>query len=148
MQEKKRRPRGAVLIEAVIFKVKWVLPIFYLGLAIILLMYGYSFCCEIVDVVIHQHGAAIDKMKIILLDFIDLVMVASLAKMIIAGSYNSFVTKDHGQPNENISSGMLKIKISTSILVVCSMDMLKHFVAGGMNFSKSCVSMQHSWWQH
>jgi uncharacterized membrane protein YqhA len=47
----------------------------------------------------------------ITLEAVDTVMIATLVKMIITGSYHSFVDKNHGQPNESSSSGMLS-KIS------------------------------------
>jgi uncharacterized membrane protein YqhA len=43
-------------------------------------------------------------------------MIANLVKMIITGSYHSFVDKEHGFKGENANSGMLKVKISTSLI--------------------------------
>jgi uncharacterized protein (TIGR00645 family) len=125
----KRPPRAVRLLESVLFNVKWILPVFYLGLAVVLLLYGVAFGKEIWNIIPRAASLSTDEMKIVVLDFVDLVMVASLVKMIITGSYNSFVNKDHGRANENISSGMLKIKISTSIIVVCSIHLLRTFVA-------------------
>jgi uncharacterized membrane protein YqhA len=39
----------------------------------------------------------------ITLEAVDTVMIATLVKMIITGSYHSFVDKNHGQPNESSS---------------------------------------------
>ena len=52
------------------------------------------------------------------LEDVDIVMIANLVKMIITGSYNSFVSKKHDDENEKVSSGMLKVKMSTSIMGV------------------------------
>ena len=122
------KPRWIVLTENIIFNVKWLLPPFYLGLVIVMILYGVAYLREIVLLAPLAAKFSTEEMKIVVLDFVDLVMVANLVKMIIAGSYNSFVSKDHGRPNENISSGTLKIKISTSIIVVCSVHLLKNLI--------------------
>jgi len=49
---------------------------------------------------------------------VDIVMIANLVKMIITGSYHSFIDKTHNEEIEKVSSGMLKVKMSTSILGV------------------------------
>ena len=94
-----------------------------------MILYGYAFVRSILLLAPQAVGFSTDQMKIVVLDFVDIVMVANLVKMIITGSYNSFVSKDHGRPNENISSGTLKIKISTSVIVVCAIHLLRNFVA-------------------
>jgi uncharacterized protein (TIGR00645 family) len=123
------KPRGVVIVEAVVFNVKWILPLFYLGLVVVLVLYGIAYLKGIISIVAEAMTLSTENMKIVVLDFVDVVMIANLVKMIIAGSYNSFVSKDHGRLNENISSGTLKIKISTSIIVVCSVNLLRSFVA-------------------
>lgn len=107
---------------------------FYLGLIVVLCLYGVAFSRELFEVLKHGLTAKTEEMKIIVLDLVDIVMLANLVKMIITGSYNSFISKDHGYKNENISSGMLKIKISTSIIVVCMIHLLGMFV-GDINMN-------------
>ena len=122
------------LTERFIFNVKWILPLFYMGLVGVLLLYGYSFAKEIIHIFFEASNKNMDDMKVIVLDIIDVTMIANLIKMIITGSYNSFISKDHGYPNENISSGMLKIKISTSIIVVSSIHLLKSFISPNVDW--------------
>ena len=117
-----------IAVENIIFNVKWILPLFYLGLVAMMVMYGFAYAKELVHTIQHINEYDTDQLKIIVLDFVDIVMVANLVKMIIAGSYHSFISKEHGRTNEASSSGMLKIKISTSIIIVCSIHMLKSFV--------------------
>ena len=69
-----------------------------------------------------------DIILLSILEFVDVVMIANLVKMVITGSYNSFVRKDHGYDNENISSGLLKVKIGTSLIGVASIHLLQTFV--------------------
>ena len=129
-----RKPRGVVIVEFIVFNVKWILPLFYLGLVVVLFLYGIAYLKGIFLIVAEASTFSTENMKIVVLDFVDVVMIANLVKMIIAGSYNSFVSKDHGRPNENISSGTLKIKISTSIIVVCAIHLLRNFVAEEVNW--------------
>lgn len=114
----------------IIFNVRWFLIPLYLGLVAVLFYYGIGFFNEIITFMHHGLHATMDETKMFALDSIDLVMVANLIKMIITGSYNSFVSKDHGYTNENISSGQLKVKIATSILVVSLVHLLKTFIGG------------------
>jgi uncharacterized protein (TIGR00645 family) len=116
------------LIENVLFNVKWVLPFFYIGLVVTLLCYGFLFAKEIFHLVMHL-PLELSTMKIIILDFVDTAMIANLIKMIITGSYNSFISKEHGRTGENISSGTLKLKIMTSIIVVAAMTLLNDVVS-------------------
>lgn len=123
-------------VENVVFNVRWLLPLFYAGLIIVLGLYGLTYFNEIKDLilaVVSGEHETMDSMKLIMLDMIDVVMIANLVKMIIAGSYHSFISKAHGYRNEAISSGGLKIKISTSILVVALIQLLKDFVTKTTN---------------
>jgi uncharacterized protein (TIGR00645 family) len=131
----KRAAGWIIFIESILFNVKWLLLLFYLGLVLVMLLYAFSFVKAIIAVAVQAVSLPVAEMKIVALDFVDIVMVANLVKMIITGSYNSFVSKDHGRPNENISSGTLKIKISTSIIVVCAINLLRNFVADHTSWS-------------
>lgn len=116
-------------VENVIFNVRWLLNVFYFGLIFVLVMYSWAYVKQIMDLFTHLATASTDELKLMVLDTIDIVMIANLVKMIISGSYNSFISKSHGYQNENISSGMLKIKISTSVIVVASIHLLKSFIS-------------------
>ena len=63
------------------------------------------------------------------LEAVDTVMIATLVKMIITGSYHSFVDKNHGEPGENSSSGLLKVKLASSIMGVTSIHLLQTFIS-------------------
>jgi uncharacterized protein (TIGR00645 family) len=124
--------RAVRAVEAIIFNIRWILPLFYMGLVVVMFLYGYSYAEEIFHLCregfLGEGPIKLDEMKLISLDMVDVVMIANLVKMIIAGSYHSFISKHHGYRNEAISSGALKIKISTSIIVVASIHLLKQFV--------------------
>lgn len=119
-------------MEKVIFNVKWVLNLFYMGLIVVLLLYSVAYTKHVVHLLAHADILTTDSMMLIVLETVDIVMIANLVKMIITGSYNSFVSKNHGHANENISSGILKVKMSTSIIGVSSIHLLQTFVSPGV----------------
>src|SRR3981189_1370703 len=91
------KSRGVIIIESILFNVKWILPLFYLGLVIVLFLYGIAYLRGIFSIIVEAPTFSPENMEIVVLDFVDVVMIANLVKMIIAGSYNSFVSKDHGR---------------------------------------------------
>jgi len=115
------------ILELALFNVRWILIPFYFGLVAVLFYYGIAYFHELM-MFLRAASLNIEQVKIFALDTIDIVMVANLIKMIITGSYNSFVTKGHGYTGENVSSGELKIKIATSVVVLSMIHLLKTFI--------------------
>ena len=115
-------------IEEVIFNARWLLIPFYLGLILVLCLYEYAFAKQVLSI-FTLNSITTESMMLVVLEAVDVVMIANLVKMIISGSYNSFVSKSHGYQNENASSGMLKVKMSMSIIGVSSIHLLQSFVA-------------------
>jgi len=115
-------------IEFVIFESKWLLIPFYLILVLTLAVYTYFDIYSFVEYI--KHIGSIDKEVAMLtfIELIDITMVANLGKMIITGSYNSFVSKSHGNDGENVSSGMLKVKMATSMVGITSIGILSKSV--------------------
>lgn len=113
------------IIEIIIFQSKWLLIPFYLVLILALGIYTYFD----VEAFVHYISEleTIDKNGAMLtfIELIDIAMIANLGKMIITGSYNSFISKDHGYEGEDISSGMLKVKMATSLVGVTSIGILE-----------------------
>ena len=116
------------LIENIIFSSRWLLIPFYLGLFITMLVYTYVYISEICHLISEVTYLTKDIVLLTTLELVDIVMIANLVKMIITGSYNSFVDKSHGISGENISSGMLKVKMSTSLIGVSSIHLLQTFI--------------------
>ena len=116
------------VIETVIFSSRWLLIPFYFGLFATMLVYTWVFFKEIIHLV--THAATIDRNGILLitLELVDIVMIANLVKMIITGSYHSFVDKNHKYTTEKASSGMLKVKMHTSLIGVSSIQLLQTFI--------------------
>lgn len=115
-------------LETIIFSCRYLLIPFYLGLFITMLVYTYVFTVQIYHLVIESGIMTKDAVLLSTLELVDIVMIANLVKMIITGSCNSFVDKTHGYHGENISSGMLKVKMSTSLIGVSSIHLLQTFI--------------------
>lgn len=69
-----------------------------------------------------------DAMLMAILELVDITMIANLIKMIIVGSYTSFVNKSTRADSEHLSSGMLKVKMATSLVGVSSIHLLQAFI--------------------
>lgn len=106
-------------IEKLIFSAKWLLIPFYLKLFYTLLVLLWYFIL---------YNELPNEILMHTLHAVDIVMIANLVKMIITGSYHSFIDKTHNEEIEKVSSGMLKVKMSTSILGVTSIHLLQTFV--------------------
>lgn len=106
-------------VEYVIFNLKWMLipALLYLGWCLGKLIFEYIF----------YHTEEENIMDA--LQAIDVTMIATLIVMIITGSYHSFVSKAHTHDIDKISSGFLKVKLSTSIMGVALIYLLKIFLA-------------------
>ena len=123
-----KRNKGVRIVEGFIFNSRWLLIPFYFGLIAALAVYTLVYTKEIWHLISHVRGLSKEIIALVILELIDIVMIANLVKQIITGSYNSFVDKKHGYQNENISSGMLKVKLSTSIINVAAIHLLQSFV--------------------
>lgn len=117
------------IVQKSILSSKWMLIPFYIGLCIILAQFTINYAILIFDSLFNFTHYSENEMILKILEVIDIVMIANLAKMIIVGSYNSFVNKFPKEMNENISSGILKIKMSTSLIGVSSIHLLKAFIS-------------------
>lgn len=115
-------------IEQLLFGSKWLLTLFYLGLIVGQLCYAYIYAKEIYHMLVHINQFDKTSMMLMLLELVDMVMIAYLVKMIITGSYNSSIDKNHGYSGENVSSGILKVKMSTSLIGVTSIHLLQVFI--------------------
>lgn len=116
------------VIESILFNSRWLLIVFYLGLMVALAIYMYVDMKEIYHFAKGYKGVDKELAMITLLELVDIAMIANLVKMIITGSYNSFVAKDHGFTGENATSGILKVKMATSLIGVSSIHLLTTFI--------------------
>ena len=126
-----KRNKVQSVIELVIFSSKWMLIPFYLGLFIVMFIYMRQYIYDIIEM-LHDKNLNRDNVLMYALEMVDIVMIANLIKMIITGSYNSFVDKTHGKDGNNVSSGQLKVKMATSIAAVTGIHLLQEFIEIGI----------------
>ncbi len=115
-------------IETLIFGSKWMLIPFYIGLIFAQFIYLYWYGKDIVGLFSEAGVMTKQEGMLIILELVDIVMIANLIKMIIAGSYHSFISKEHNETNEKSSSGLLKVKMATSLIGVSSIHLLQSFI--------------------
>ena len=121
------------LVESVILASRWLLVVFYLGLAIALGLYAVSFMRKLYDftakVMVVEETDAILKM----LALIDAALVASLVVMVIISGYENFVSRFDNADSEvsflgKIDAGSLKIKVASTIVAISSIHLLQIFL--------------------
>jgi uncharacterized protein (TIGR00645 family) len=116
------------IVEKILFGSKWMLIPFYLGLMVALAIYTFVDVRQVYEMVVSISAMDEERSMMMLLKLVDIAMIANLVKMIIVGSYTSFVDKNHGQDGEKTSSGVLKVKMTTSLIGVSSINLLQTFI--------------------
>ena len=116
------------LIEFVIFQSRWLLVPFYLGLIIAQIFYCFKFTETVWELCKEFHHLDETKLMLMVLTLIDITMIANLIKMIIGGSYQTLVEKISVDHSEKIGSGMLKVKMGSSLVGVSSIHLLQTFI--------------------
>ena len=116
------------IVEKTLFGSKWLLVPFYVGLILAQLVYLYWFSGSVLHMLATASDITKEEGMLIILELVDIVMIANLIKMIISGSYTSFITKDHPETSEKSSSGLLKVKMASSLIGVSSIHLLQSFI--------------------
>lgn len=120
-------------IEGIILGSRWLLVVFYLGLALALALYAVSFVRKLLEylsmIMELDDTQAIFKM----LELIDAALVASLIVMVIISSYENFVSRFDNNEGElswlgKIDAGSLKIKVASTIVAISSIQLLQVFL--------------------
>ncbi len=120
------------IIPKIIFSCKYLLIPFYLKLFYTLARLLYYF---------YVNGKLQNEEMLQTLEDVDIVMIATLVKMIITGNYNSFTDDKHDIDEDRISPGALKVKLSTAIIGISSIHLLQTFI-GAPNINMETVVKQ------
>ena len=124
--------RLELFIEGVILASRWLLVIFYIGLAIALALYAVSFGYKLWEFT--SHLFAFDEAESILkmLGLIDAALIASLVVMVIISGYENFVSRFDDSRDVHwlgeIDLGSLKIKVASTIVAISSIHLLQVFL--------------------
>jgi uncharacterized protein (TIGR00645 family) len=124
------------LIEATILASRWILVIFYLGLAAALVVYAAAFGKKLLKLLedVLQLGDAESVLSMLAL--IDAALVASLIVMVMISGYENFVSRFDEHKSElqwlgKIDAGSLKIKVASTIVAISSIHLLQVFLNSG-----------------
>ncbi len=136
--------RLELVIETIILASRWLLVVFYIGLAVALAIYAVTFGVKLWDFVSHafeiKEADAILKM----LGLIDAALVASLVVMVIISGYENYVSRfdDDGAVHwlGEIDAGSLKIKVASTIVAISSIHLLQIFL------NASTQTAEHLMW--
>ena len=122
-----------LFVERIILAGRWILVVFYLGLAAALLVYAASFIGKFVKVA--SAAMTLDEADMILamLGLIDAALVASLVVMVMISGYENFVSRFDEADGEvsflgKLDAGSLKIKVASSIVAISSIHLLQVFL--------------------
>lgn len=128
MELKEHKSRAQKFIEAIVFESRWILVPFYLGLIVAQVFYCFKFCAYLMEFAHEFNKLDETKIMLMVLTLIDITMIGNLIKMIISGSYQTFVSPLDNDHTEKISSGLLKVKMGSSLVGVSSIHLLQAFI--------------------
>ena len=126
-------------LEMFIFWSRWLQAPLYLGLIIAQAAYVYLFMSELWHLIHNLFFSSTriseTEVMLVVLGLIDVVMIANLLIMVIIGGYETFVSRLdlEGHPDQpewlsHVNAGVLKIKLSTAIIGISSIHLLKSFI--------------------
>jgi uncharacterized protein (TIGR00645 family) len=121
------------LIERMLLASRWLLVVFYGGLAVGLALYAVSFIGKLVKVATNVLVYDDADMILAMLALIDAALVASLIVMVMISSYENFVSRfDTGQSElawlGKLDAGSLKVKVASAIVAISSIHLLQIFM--------------------
>jgi uncharacterized protein (TIGR00645 family) len=122
-------------LESGIFRSRWLLSPFYIGLCLSLLLLLYAFVVELYHSFANLLDARVDQIMLGVLSLIDLSLAANLVLIVIFSGYENFISKiDTGQ-NEDRPDWMgkldfsgLKMKLIGSIVAISAISLLRAFM--------------------
>jgi uncharacterized protein (TIGR00645 family) len=125
--------RLELAIESIILASRWLLVVFYLGLALALAVYAVSFGKKLFVFTTAVFTFDDTGMILQILGLIDAALVASLVVMVIISGYENFVSRFDEHEGEvhwlgTIDVGSLKIKVASTIVAISSIHLLQVFL--------------------
>jgi uncharacterized protein (TIGR00645 family) len=126
-------------LEQTLFKSRWLLAPFYLGMVIALVMLLVAFVAELLHALPNaMHLDEVDPEAVILavLGLIDLSLAGNLVVIVIFSGYENFVSKINTENAEDRPSWMgtldfsgLKMKLIGSIVAISAISLLRAFMS-------------------
>lgn len=124
------------ILEDIIFASRWLLAIFYLGLAFSIVLVLIKFIAEFFHLALHAFSASEADVILGTLTLVDLALIGSLLLIVIFSGYENFVSKmDHSGHKDwpewmgSIDFSALKLKLLSSIVAISAIHLLKSFMS-------------------
>lgn len=124
-----------LVIESVIFRSRWILAPFYLGLILAILSLLVKFFKELARLVLNIFVLSSDQTIISILTLVDTTLIASLLIIIIFSGYENFVSKIAFGDHEDrpvwmgkVGFSDLKLKLIGAIVAISAVELLKAFI--------------------
>lgn len=127
--------RIETILERCIFESRWFLLPLFLGLIVAMFMYSLHFVFMIYEFSVNLFEYQKNDLLLHILTFVDKVLVGGLVIMVIIGSYENSVSRLNISNRQRklswlgkLDSTTLKIKLSTAIVSISSVHLLKIFL--------------------
>jgi uncharacterized protein (TIGR00645 family) len=126
------------VIEQIILASRYILVVFYMGLAIALAVFAGQFLVKLAGLAL-KFPAEDDNIFLLgVLQLIDKALVAGLIVMVMLSSYDNFVAKLESEDTQRqigwlskLDPGSLKIKVASAIVAISSIHLLQVFLNTG-----------------
>ncbi|ASD66725.1 TIGR00645 family protein [Pseudoalteromonas piscicida] len=135
------------LLERTLFKGRWLLAPFFVGLLLAIVLLLLKFFKQLYVMTISALTATNQELLIGILTLVDTALLAGLLIIIIFSGYENFVSKLNVEPQEDKPTWMgkvgfsgLKIKLISAIVAISAVELLKVFI-----HSQDLTSEQLAW---
>ncbi|MFG1360069.1 TIGR00645 family protein [Xanthobacter pseudotagetidis] len=136
-------------IESVLFRSRWILAPFYVGLVVAMLVLLFKFGAELLHFIEGAISASESDIILGVLALVDLTLTCNLVVIVIFSGYENFVSKidPAGHPDwpewmTRVDFTGLKQKLLASIVAISAIQLLKAF----MNLDKGGMSENTLMW--
>jgi uncharacterized protein (TIGR00645 family) len=123
------------LIERTILASRYILVVFYVGLAVALVIFAGQFVVKIAGMAMKFPAADETEILLAMLQLIDKALVGGLVVMVMLSSYDNFVARLGGSDDARsiswigrLDPGSLKIKVASAIVAISSIHLLQIFM--------------------
>jgi len=118
------------VIQFPIIECRWLLMIFLVGLIGAQSIYCVKYLMTLMDLVSHFWTMDVSQCLMAVLELVDMVLIGLLIKMVIVGSYQNSIGKleTHSADHALITSGSLKVKMASSLVMVSGINLLQPFL--------------------
>ena len=129
-------------IGGMLFRMRFLMSFFYIGLVIVLLAILWKFGSEIPHLLVLVFSQEIGKIDLIIkvLELVDITMIAQLVWVVAIAGFSLFVTNDHFEGKDiekpdwldHVNTYNLKLKLAFAIISISGVHALKTYLQGGI----------------